>query len=136
MIRSMQKRIVLFTLFLGILAVMGGLMPVSANAAEQVIRYNLANEPKTLDPTINGDLMAGFIIDHCFEGLLRDRNGKLQPGMAESWKISEDGKTYTFKLRKANWPDGKPVRAQDFEYAWKRVSTPKPVPAMRPSSFL
>ena len=84
MIRSMQKRIVLFTLFLGILAVMGGLLPVSANAAEQVIRYNLANEPKTLDPTINGDLMAGFIIDHCFEGLLRDRNGKLQPGMAES----------------------------------------------------
>ena len=125
MIRSMQKRIVLFTLFLGILAVMGGLLPVSANAAEQVIRYNLANEPKTLDPTINGDLMAGFIIDHCFEGLLRDRNGKLQPGMAESWKISEDGKTYTFKLRKANWSDGKPVRAQDFEYAWKRVVNPK-----------
>lgn len=125
MIRNMQKRIVLLVLFLGILGVMGGLMPVSANAAEQVIRYNLANEPKTLDPTINGDLMAGFIIDHCFEGLLRDRNGKLQPGMAESWKISEDGKTYTFKLRKANWSDGKPVRAQDFEYAWKRVVNPK-----------
>lgn len=100
-------------------------IPPAADAAEQIVRFNLATEPKTLDPTLNGDLMAGFIIDHCFEGLLRDRNGKLVPGMAESWKLSEDRKTYTFKLRNAKWSDGKPVRAGDFEYAWKRVIDPK-----------
>ncbi|MDR1048859.1 MAG: peptide ABC transporter substrate-binding protein, partial [Synergistaceae bacterium] len=93
-------------------------------AAEQVLRYNLAGEPKTLDPTINSELYAGFIIEHCFEGLLRDRNGELVPGIAESWEISEDGKTYTFHLRDAQWSDGKPVTAKDFEYAWKRVIDP------------
>lgn len=97
----------------------------SVEAADQVLRYNLTTEPKTLDPTRNGDLIGGFIINHCFEGLLRDRNGKLAPGIAESWQISKDGKTYTFKLRDAKWSDGKLVTAGDFEYAWKRALDPK-----------
>ncbi|MDR3281332.1 MAG: peptide ABC transporter substrate-binding protein [Synergistaceae bacterium] len=96
-----------------------------AEAADQVVRYNLGGEPKTLDSTLTSDLYAGFIIQHCFEGLLRDRDGTLVPGIAESWDISEDGKTYIFHLRDAKWADGKPVTANDFEYAWKRVLDPE-----------
>lgn len=98
---------------------------LEAAAPEQVIRYNLTTEPKTLDPTRNGDLIAGYIINHCYEGLLRDRNGKLVPGIAESWDISKDGKTYTFRLRDTKWSDGKPLTAKDFEYSWKRVLDPE-----------
>ncbi len=39
--------------------------------------------------------------------------------------ISKDKKTYTFKLRDAKWSDGEPVKAQDFEYSWKRALDPK-----------
>jgi oligopeptide transport system substrate-binding protein len=121
-----MKRILGWCGALAVLAVLSAWAAGPAGAAtEQVLRYNLANEPKTIDPTLNGDLMAGFIIDHCFEGLLRDRNGKLVPGIAQSWSVSKDGRTYTFKLRDAKWSDGRPVRAQDFEYAWKRSLDPK-----------
>jgi oligopeptide transport system substrate-binding protein len=96
----------------------------SASADEQVIRYNLAVDPTTLDPTITDDAAAVFVIIHAFEGLLHERNGTLVPGIAEWWDVSEDGKTYTFHLRDAKWSDGKQVTAGDFEYAWKRVLDP------------
>ena len=38
--------------------------------------------------------------------------------------VSEDGLVYTFTLRDANWSDGTPVTANDFEYAWKRAMNP------------
>jgi oligopeptide transport system substrate-binding protein len=47
------------------------------------------------------------------------------PGVAESWDISPDQKTYTFHLRpNARWSNGDPVTAQDFIFAWKRVFVP------------
>jgi oligopeptide transport system substrate-binding protein len=95
-----------------------------AEAAAQTLRYNLPSDPSTLDSTLTSDLYAGCVINHCFEGLLRYRNSTLVPGMAESWDISDDGRTYTFHLREAKWSDGKPVTAGDFEYAWKRVLDP------------
>ncbi|NBD23031.1 peptide ABC transporter substrate-binding protein [Paenibacillus glycinis] len=51
--------------------------------------------------------------------------GKVVPGMAESWKMSGDGRTYDFKLRAgATWSNGQPVKAGDFEYAWKKTLSP------------
>ena len=48
-----------------------------------------------------------------------------KPGIAEKWDVSEDGKTYTFHLRKdAKWSDGSPVTAKDFEYSWRRICDP------------
>ena len=47
------------------------------------------------------------------------------PGVATNWDISNDGKTYTFYLRKnATWSNGDTVSANDFVYAWKRVLLP------------
>ena len=45
--------------------------------------------------------------------------------MAEDVQISEDQKTYTFKIRDAKWSNGDPVTAHDFEYAWKWALDPK-----------
>ena len=54
----------------------------------------------------------------------RDPN-TLVPELAESWSVSADGKTYTFKMRAgAKWSDGSPVVAGDFVYAWQRLVDP------------
>lgn len=92
---------------------------------EQTLIWNLGSEPKTLDPGLNTAVDGGDVINHLFEGLMREVNGMLEPGMAESYTVSDDKLTYTFKLRDAQWSDGKPVMAQDFEYAWARVLDPE-----------
>jgi oligopeptide transport system substrate-binding protein len=62
-----------------------------------------------------------------FEGLARLDAKSLEPvpGVAQSWDISADGKTYTFHLRpNARWSDGHPLTAQDFCYSWRRLQEP------------
>ena len=97
-------------------------------AAEQILRLNWGSEPPDLDPQTTTDQVSFWIINAVYEGLVR-----LQPdgtvvegsGLAESWDVSEDGMTYTFHLRDANWSDGTPITASDFEYAWFRAIDPK-----------
>ncbi len=62
-----------------------------------------------------------------FEGLTTfDAKGHAQPGMAESWTISDDKRVYTFRIRDdAKWSDGTPITAQDFVDSWKRTLTPE-----------
>lgn len=62
-----------------------------------------------------------------FEGLtIYDAAGKIVPGTAESWTLSDDGTVYTFKLRAdAKWSDGTPVTAGDFVFSYQRVEDPK-----------
>lgn len=93
---------------------------------KQLIRYDLAAEPKTIDPALNSAVDGAICILNAFEGLTRtDENEKPIPGVAETWDMSADGLTYTFHLRdNAKWSDGKPVKAGDFEYAWKRALDP------------
>ncbi|WP_018085953.1 peptide ABC transporter substrate-binding protein [Desulfurispora thermophila] len=95
-------------------------------AKEQVIRYNVGAEPKTLDPAKATGLPEGTIMMQLFEGLTRyDAKQEIKPGIAESWEISKDGLTYTFKLRDAKWSNGDPVTAKDFVYSWLRALDPK-----------
>lgn len=97
-----------------------------ASVPADTIRFAVDQEPSTLDPAKSTTLAESDAEMAIFEGLTRlDDNGKPQPAMAESWTVSPDGKTYTFKLRPGvKWADGKPVTAHDFEYAWKRVLNP------------
>ena len=47
------------------------------------------------------------------------------PAVAESWELTDDGKTYTFHLREdARWSNGEPVVAGDFVYSWRRALLP------------
>jgi len=96
-----------------------------AEAAEQVLNWNLGADPKTLDPGLNGASDGGHVINNTFEGLMREIEGDLQPAMAESYEVSEDKTTYTFTLREdLKWSDGEALTAYDFEYAWTRVLDP------------
>lgn len=98
----------------------------ASRSADQVVRYNLNAEPKTLDPALNDAVDGATVIQNTFEGLLRlDDNDNPVAGVAEKWEESKDGLTYTFHLRKdAKWSDGKTVLAKDFEYSWKRALNP------------
>ncbi|MBU3666319.1 MAG: peptide ABC transporter substrate-binding protein [Chthoniobacterales bacterium] len=83
-------------------------------------------EPETLDPALITGQPEGRVANALFEGLLTfDQHGKPQPGMAENWEISGDGKTYTFTLREGLvWSDGRPLTAQDFVASWRRTLDP------------
>jgi oligopeptide transport system substrate-binding protein len=84
-------------------------------------------EPETLDPAIITGQPEGRVVNALFEGLCAfDKNGRPQPGVAERWEISPDGRTYTFYLREdARWSDGTPLTADDFVASWQRTLTPE-----------
>lgn len=98
----------------------------AATKDPQKVSYNLGADPQTIDPGLNNSVEGGTVIENAFEGLVNiDTKEQPVPGVATSWKISADGLTYTFTLRKdAKWSDGKGVTAKDFEYAWKRALDP------------
>jgi len=94
-------------------------------AEEKVIRFSIAAEPPTMDPQIKTATPMAAVATHVYEGLTRVFNGKIQPGMADKWEVSEDGKTYTFHIREdAKWHDGVALTAHDFEYAFLRILDP------------
>ena len=91
---------------------------------EKVFRYATNTEATTFDLT-KGNSIGDNEIQHAIsEGLTRNTGGNVTPGLAESWDISEDGMTYTFHLRDANWSDGQPITAGDFVYSWQRLVNP------------
>ena len=100
---------------------------VPAPPAQQVLRRRLYASPSTLDPTLVADQAAYNVIQDLFEGLVTyGPDGAIVPGVARSWDISDDGRTYVFHLRShARWSNGAPVTAADFVYAWRREVDPK-----------
>ncbi len=98
-----------------------------AVSQKNAINVNIGNEPPTLDWALATDSTSFTVLNNVMEGLTRFGGDFLpQPALAESWEISEDGETYTFKIREGVlWTDGKPLRAEDFEYSWKRILDPK-----------
>ena len=79
----------------------------------------------SLDTNLATDGESFELIADCIDGLTQmDADGAAVPAIAESWDVSEDGCTYTFHLREdANWSNGEPVTAADFEFAWKLAMT-------------
>lgn len=61
-----------------------------------------------------------------FEGMIAQTpKGELEPGLAKSWTVSDDGKTFTFKLRdNVKWQDGTPFTADDVKYTFEFVGSP------------
>lgn len=94
--------------------------------AEVVYNRGSAAEPETVDPHKTSTVYEAHVLRDLFEGLvMQDAKAGLIPGAAESWTISDDGKTYTFKLRAdAAWSDGSPVTAEDFVYSFRRLEDP------------
>ena len=102
---------------------------VSADCKGQVLTFNLGVDSQTLDPAFCNAADSMSVINNTFEGLMRDTGSGAQPAMAadlpQQTKNQDGTVTLTYTLREAAWSDGQPVKAQDFEYAWKRCADPK-----------
>ncbi|NUL81263.1 MAG: peptide ABC transporter substrate-binding protein [Armatimonadetes bacterium] len=94
--------------------------------AGNVLRYPLTTEPTTFDPALVEDGPTIDMLFQVFEGLVRWEVGsELMPNIAESWEISEDGRTYTFKLKQGvKFHNGRELKAEDFVYSVDRCLDP------------
>lgn len=91
------------------------------------LSVNVGTDPDTIDPALNSAVDGATMIIHAFEGLYTlDKDGVPVPGQAESYKLSDDGLTYTFTLRDGlKWSDGSALTAEDFVYSWNRAIAPE-----------
>ena len=93
--------------------------------AEKILRVGNDGEPQSMDPHFISTVQTSRLSDDMFLGLLTyGPDGEPVPGAAESWTVSDDGMTYTFKIRDHNWSDGVPVTAGDFVAGWNRLLDP------------
>lgn len=92
----------------------------------QVLNLIEGAEIPTVDSSIVEDQVGFNVLNNIMEGLYRlDQDSLPVPAMAEGEpEISEDGLTYTFKIRDAQWSNGTPVTAHDFVFAWQRAIDP------------
>lgn len=92
--------------------------------AERPLTVAMATEIDSMDPfkTAAGDTKT--MMDQIFDGLLDvDEDGNLVPDLAESYEISEDGLTYTFKLKEGvKFHDGSDFSADDVYYTYDKLS--------------
>ena len=84
-------------------------------------------DPLTLDPAVSGEMTSHEYIMQLFGGLVRlDDSLEPAPDIAQSWQVSQDGRTYTFYLRQdVRFHDGREVKAGDFKYSWERACDPE-----------
>ncbi|MEE8135928.1 MAG: peptide-binding protein [Thermodesulfobacteriota bacterium] len=91
--------------------------------------YHLSAEPATLNPITATDAYEGIINNGKIYETLIERNNEtleLDPLLAESWEISEDKLTYTFKMREGiKWHDGTPFTSEDVVFSYKTIMNPK-----------
>lgn len=100
---------------------------LSGAAFGQVV-YNRGNDtdPTSLDHHKTSTVAEANLMRDLYEGLvIHNAKAEVVPGVAESWEVSDDGLTYTFKLRPdAKWSNGDPVKASDFVFAYQRLQDP------------
>jgi len=100
--------------------------PDAKNGGSIIITYK--DDVATLDPAIGYDWQNWSMIKSLFDGLMDYKPGttELVPDLAESYEISEDGQTFTFKLRQGvKFHNGREMTAEDVKYSIDRVVNPE-----------
>lgn len=116
-----------------LLCVLSACSPQSDNAAPDMagsMRTTLNRStyalPSTFDPHAAIDIPTDEVLRDVFEGLVSEtRDGKLAPGAAQTWTVSDDGLVYQFELSPmARWSNGDPLTAHDFVFSLRRAVSP------------
>ena len=100
------------------------LSPVLAQTPDDVLVIGQIAEPKSLDPSTVTAVNDFRILVNMYDGLVRYSSGTLEvePALAESWEISDDGTVYTFHLRDGvTFHDGTPFNAEAVEFTFDRM---------------
>lgn len=109
---------------IGLVTVMTSLsLGASLAEAAGVLTIGRREDSTTFDPIKTAQNVDNWVFSNVFDVLIRvDKTGtKLEPGLAESWTISDDGLTYTFKIRDAKFSDGSPITAEDAAFSLLRI---------------
>ncbi len=94
----------------------------SGSSSKNVFNFASELDIISLDSTKANDGMSFNAIHAFTDGLMgRDKDGNTANALAESYEVSNDGLTYTFKLKDAKWSNGDPVTANDFVYSWRKI---------------
>ena len=94
-------------------------------SSTDALRRGISANPDSVDPHKVSSQWENIVIGDMFIGLFTDGEDATPVlGMADSYEISDDALTWTFTLKDANWSDGQPVTAEDFQYAFRRILTP------------
>lgn len=103
-----------------------GVTGAERSSGPVILRRGNGPEPESLDPQKARQDSSLNLLRDLFEGLTSlDRHGAVIPGAAESWSVSDDGRDYSFRLRKGlGWSNGDAVTADDFVFAFRRLVDP------------
>ena len=95
-------------------------------AGKKILTIQLGPDVESIDPALNSAVDGANYILFAFDNLLKmDKDGKVVPGLAEKYEVSDDQLTWTFHLRDGlKWSDGSALTANDFVYSWQRVVDP------------
>src|SRR5262245_10386649 len=101
--------------------------PDPAGAPAGTYRRPLGNDPATLDPARISDIYSLSVTHQIFDGLVRfDHTLTISPALAQYWRSSRDGLTWTFTLRKGvKFHHGREVTADDVVYSFARLVDPR-----------
>ena len=105
----------------------GGESNVTTGNRDQVLHYGNGSEPQGLDPHVVTGVPENHLIRALFEGLAVKNPYTLEPepGVAESWEFSEDGRVITFHINPAaKWSNGDSMTAEDYVWSWQRALNP------------
>lgn len=93
-------------------------------AGKRVLRATFS-WPNRIDPAVGNDYASSSSLINLYDSLIfPNAQGGVDPWLAESWEVSEDGKTYTFKLRQdVKFHDGTPLKASDVIFSYDRLKT-------------
>ncbi len=119
-----SRHLILFLLTLVCLLPLGSCQPSqfrSQTAQGSQLVLSTLTDPKTFNYANNQTFPSIFLF--AYEGLTReDGEGNIQPGLAESWTISEDQRRVTFTLRTGlQWSDGQPLTADDVVFTYRDI---------------
>jgi oligopeptide transport system substrate-binding protein len=130
MVKTSSGKLLIFLILTGLFIIGGcgkGKKSVEKSSDEQILHIGNGAEPQDLDPHIITGVPESNIVSTLFEGLVIEEPENLTPlpGAAMHWEVSEDGKVYTFYLRKnGKWSNGEPITAHDFVFSFKRILSP------------
>ena len=90
-----------------------------------------------LNPILSTDTTSSAVEGTIFSGMIRfDKHLEPKPDLATRWKVSKDGKIWTFYLRRdVSWHDGKPFTAHDVKFTFDSILNPK-VNTVRRSDYI
>lgn len=109
--------------------------PNQGHAREQMLFQSMTSDPRTFNPILVTDGASGQALGDLFEGLVRINPVTTlpEPGLAESWDITDGGKTITFHLRSGlKWSDGAPLTSKDIVFTMRVIYDKRVPTSLRP----